>query len=219
MRDMQEDDDDDADDYTDSLAIDALIEEYKIVSRNRDNHMKAYTQTNFYFGLIVATLGLAVLTNEGFFLILPYMIVIQYSIVQWNQYHTFLAEVFLEELEHKINKKIEKMEKISPGLNYFKYYNLLFDQKALIKDHIIKIPLIKPTALLSATLAVVNICLVIYSVSRGLDFLDHLPVTGILPFFYLLSISVLLCLVIYNFMRMPQKIKPILRNVLNHNLK
>ena len=42
--------------------ISTLMDEYKFVATGREGYMKLYTQTNYYFGLIIATFGISILT-------------------------------------------------------------------------------------------------------------------------------------------------------------
>ncbi len=198
---------------TEPSMLNILIEEYKIVSISREKYMNAYTQTNFYFGLIVATFGFGVWKLEWFFLIVPFMIIIQYSIVQWNQYHSFLAEVFLSELERKINSIVRDKTRVDPKLGFFTFYNLLFDQGMFIKDHKRKVPLIKPTALLSASLAIVNLFIFVFCLWKGCGLLANMPFGKYLKIPFLSSCLILFVLLIFNFLRIPKTMKPMLRSI------
>jgi hypothetical protein len=199
---------------TDSILLDVLLEEYKIASESRENYMSAYTQTNFYFGLIVATFGFGAWKFQWILVIVPFMIIIQYSIVQWNQYHSFLAEVFLSSLEDKINSTVKNNTGIDPKIGYFKYYNTLFKQSIFLKDDKTRLPLIKPTALLSTVLAIVNLCLFVYSIWKGCNLLAKVSYGIYLKNTFLCSCLVLFVILVYNFLRIPKSMKPILHNIL-----
>lgn len=199
---------------TDPILLNVLLEEYKVASKSRENYMSAYTQTNFYFGLIVATFGFGVWKFEWFLVIVPFMIIIQYSIVQWNQYHSFLADVFLSESENKINSVVKNTTAVNPKVGYFTFYNILFEQGMLIRDHKTRTPLIKPTALLSAVLGIVNLSIFVYSLWQSCNLLGEVAF-GIYWIIALLCFSSIFSgVLIYNFLRIPKTMKPIMHNIL-----
>ncbi|MFX0200891.1 MAG: hypothetical protein ACFFCW_32635 [Candidatus Hodarchaeota archaeon] len=198
---------------TEPSIVDVLIEEYKFVSSSRENYMLAFTQTNFYFGLIIATFGFGVWKFDWLLLLVPFMIIIQYSIVQWNQYHSFLAEVFLPQLESKLNSLVRDNSEVDPKLSFFTFYNVLFHQSMFIRDRKTRVPLIKPTALLSATLSIVNLSIFIYCLCKGCYLLAQTAFGIYLEIPYVGSCLILFILLVYNFLRQPKSTKPILRNI------
>lgn len=179
--------------------------------------MHSYTQTNFYFGLIIAVFGLGIYKFNWLFIIVPFMIFVQYSIVQFNQYHGFLAEVFLSGLEKKINKLVKANSGVDPNLNFFTYYNFLYHKTYLVRDKEMKFPILKPTMLLAMTLAIVNLFMLIYSSYESYMLLSKLAYGIALNVLFLgLSLFVLL-LLMFNFTRMPKKIKPTFHNIYHEN--
>ena len=199
------------------ILLDVAMEEYKIASSSREGYMKAYTQTNFYLGLILATFGIGLWKFAWCFLLVPFMILVQFAIVQWNQYHSFLAEVYLGELESKINKYAKDLTSINPKISYFSFYNVLFFQKSLITDKATKVPMIKPTFLLTASLFLINFGILIYSLMQVYIYLNEFKNGTFLISLYFICLFILLISTIYNFMCMPEKIKRILRNILIEN--
>ena len=116
------------------VLLEYLVKQYDIVDKSRSAFEKAYTQTNFYFGLIIATFGVSIWKLEELVLLVPLMILVQLSIVQWNQYYDFLGEVFLVELEKKINDVSYEIFSEKNCFSYYAFRDSLFHQNWRVCD-------------------------------------------------------------------------------------
>jgi hypothetical protein len=197
------------------LALKTIADHYHNISTNREYYMRSYTQTNFYFGLILGALALGFWKFDKFFLIVPFIIVIQYSIVQWNQYHQFLSDIYLEKLEDKINKMFEENTDKSSNINFYTFYNELFGRSVLLKCHNTSFPLIKPTAILSTILVIVNLSIFVYSLCQGYTLLDK----SLLKYVFLVVPTLMLVLLLINFALLPKNIKPLLESIYDDSSK
>lgn len=204
---------------TKSNALTTILNEYNIVSNSRERYMKSYTETNFYFGLIVVSLTIGIWKFDWIFLILPFMVIIQYSIVQWNQYHQFLAEIYLSKLEEKINSLVLSPNQNDVNINYYSFYNHLFTNSILYKDQRGILPLIKPTAILSLTLLIVNLTIFVFSVQQGFQLLKDISYFPFSDYLFLFTCYFIFALLLYNFIRMPKSMKPTLINIFNEKYK
>jgi hypothetical protein len=175
--------------------------------------MKAYTETNFYFGVILAAFGLGIWKFDWVFICIPFLLFIQHSIIQWNQYHQFLAEVYLKELEKKIQKRISIQDQ-KLGLSFYRFYDILFKQGFIIRSKITKIPLIKPTGLLSISIAALNILLLSYSLGRTKIIFDQYFLGPPLQLTYFITVAIIFLLISYNFLSMKTRIKRTLSEII-----
>ncbi len=194
--------------------VTSLIEEYRIVSGIREGYMHAYTRTNFYLGMLLVALWAGIYGKvEESFLIIPFLLLIQCSIVQWNQYHHFLTEEYLIELENRINALLGQSGE--NGLHYYNYYKTLFDQTFLVKDKKTILPLIKPTAFLSVFLSLFNLSILIYSMVKAYVFLRSI-VGAWAGLSFVALVGALSFLLFYNFLLLPKNIRPLLCRILKN---
>jgi hypothetical protein len=192
----------------DDLKLASLLTEYENLAIARRERMASYTQTNFYFGVLLVIVGAAVIYDATVALVVvPLVVLIQMSIVQWNQYHHFLTEEYLRRLEREIRAYSGLQQE---GMFFYSYYGRLFAQSTLLTASEATLGFFKPTALLSAFLAIFNFGLVAFSVISSQSFITEYCGEGGFQG-YLAVVVGLFLLLIYNFVAMPKMLKDLLR--------
>jgi hypothetical protein len=189
-------------------SLNVLLNNYSCIMNIRENCMKNWSNTNIYFGFILVLVTISSFKYEFIFLFIPFLIITQFAIILFTQYHQFVAEVYLSELENKINDLDNKHK-----INYFIYYNHLFNIN-ILKNKKGIIPFIKPTAILFINLSIIYVGIFIYSTFKGTLFLEEVITVkyGVLIVYAFPIVSAsLFILTIIEFVYMPKYIKPLLR--------
>ena len=201
-------------DHEDQLSI--LMLEYQNLSNIRHQHMGAYVQTSFYFGVLLVVIGGAISTNrEWALLVAPLIIFIQMSLIQWNQYHHILTEEYLISLEDIIRQHTNAN---SSSFIYHGFYKSLFLNTTYLKRKKDLLPIIKPTALLSIGIAIFNIPALIFCIYYGRS--DFICEFGEMFFdIYKYTIGLLIFILLYNFIMIPKRIRQILQSYLEKYIK
>jgi hypothetical protein len=195
--------------------LDWSLQHYCNTGTFREAYMRAYTQTNFYFGVIIAAFGLSMWHDISWlFVFIPFLVFVQLSIVQYNQYNEFLLNVYLCDLENKLTARVKARTQVGSLIRYFGFHDTLFDQTCLVRGKSPGLPFIKPTMLLSAALLVVNWAIIGYSCFQAWGFFRARTGGYAVPILYISLMSLFFILIHYNFVIMPKRIKPILREVL-----
>ncbi len=196
------------------LAILSL--EYQYLCDIRHQHIGAYVQTNFYFGVLLIVIGGAItMEQEWALLAAPLIVFIQMSIIQWNQYHHFLTEEYLNRLENYMRHHCKADSSV---FIYHGFYRHLFFSTTYLKSDKSTCPIIKPTALLTIAIGLFNIAVLILCVLHGRpDFVSKFGDTAYI--IYLGIISIFASLLLYNFILMPKKLRPALQSYLERYIK
>jgi len=202
------------DDYENKLSI--MMLEYQYLCNIRHQHMGAYVQTNFYFGVLLVVIAGAISTKQEWALLTaPLIIFIQMSLIQWNQYHHFLTEEYLIRLEDNIR---DHSNANSSSFIYHGFYRNLFFNTTYLKSDKSIFPIIKPTTLLTIGIGIFNITALIFCICYGRS--DFINEFGEMSFnIYIYMVLIFTTLLLYNFIMLPKKIRPILQSYLDEYIK
>jgi hypothetical protein len=190
--------------------ITALLGQYNNVHDIREACIRNYAKSNFFFGFTLAVFALAEHFNIDYiFLFIPFVIIAQNSIVLYNQYHQFMAEVYLEELEKKLTKDYGIDE-----IRFYSFYNRLFKLHAFKTGQLLLPAVIKPTAILMVALFIIYTGLFITCVIKSREYIQSFANYQALSLTYLIITCSLYATVLIGYLQMPKTMKIVLKKKL-----